>query len=46
MLRRAITDGVDPAGERLDPAMPRWSMSGEDMADLIAYLKTPVGGAN
>ncbi len=46
LLRRAITDGVDPAGERLDPAMPRWSMSGEDMADLIAYLKTPVGGAN
>ena len=45
-LRRAITDGLDPAGESLDPAMPRWSMSAEDMADLTAYLKTPVGGAN
>ncbi|MEH6648180.1 c-type cytochrome [Sulfitobacter sp.] len=45
-LRRVITDGVDPAGERLDPAMPRWSMSAEDMADLIAYLKTLVGGGN
>ena len=45
-LRRAITDGVDPTGERLDPAMPRWFMSAEDMADLIAYLKTPVGGAS
>lgn len=41
-LKRAITDGVDPSGERFDPAMPRWSMAAEDMADLIAYLKTPV----
>lgn len=41
-LRRAITDGVDPGGERLDPAMPQWSMADADMTDLIAYLKTPV----
>lgn len=45
-LRRAITDGIDPAGEPLDPAMPRWSMSADDMTDLTAYLKAPVGGAN
>ncbi len=45
-LRRAITDGVDPAGESLDPAMPRWSMSTEDMVDLAAFLKAPVSGAN
>mgnify|MGYP002336390849 CR=1 FL=1 len=41
-LRRAIAEGVDPGGDPLDPAMPRWSMSAEDMADLIAYLKLPV----
>lgn len=41
-LRRAITDGIDPGGERLDPVIPRWSMADADMTDLIAYLKTPV----
>ncbi len=44
-LRRAITDDVDPGGERLDPVMPRWSMAEGDMTDLIAYLKTPVASA-
>jgi len=39
-LRRAITEGVDPAGAALEFPMPRWQMSGEDLADLIAYLKT------
>ena len=38
-LRRAITDGVSPAGKRLDAAMPRWSMSQSDLDDLIAYLQ-------
>ena len=38
-LRRAITDGVDPAGKQLDPAMPRWSMSRSDLDDLVAYLQ-------
>ena len=42
-LRRAITQGVDPGGKSLDPAMPRWSMSTQDLDDLIAYLKSPVG---
>lgn len=45
-LRRAISEGVDPAGEPLDRAMPRWSMSAADMDDLVAYLKTPAGAAN
>jgi hypothetical protein len=40
-LRRAITEGLDPAGERLDPDMPRWSIAGPDLADLIAFLKSP-----
>jgi len=36
---RAIRQGVDPAGNRLAPAMPRFSMSSEDLAALVAYLK-------
>lgn len=38
-LRRAITQGIDPSGERLDDTMPRWTMSPADLNDLIAYLK-------
>lgn len=38
-LRRAITMGLDPAGAELDSAMPRYRMSHEDCADLVAYLK-------
>jgi hypothetical protein len=37
-LRRAITLGLDPAGESLDPAMPRWSMSPSDLNDLVTFL--------
>lgn len=36
---RAVTGGVDPSGNNLLAAMPRYRMSAEDMADLIAYLK-------
>jgi ABC-type branched-subunit amino acid transport system substrate-binding protein len=36
---RATLAGVDPAGNTLQVAMPRYKMSAEDMADLIAYLK-------
>jgi ABC-type branched-subunit amino acid transport system substrate-binding protein len=36
---RAVTLGIDPAGNRLDPAMPRFVMSPRDLADLTAYLK-------
>lgn len=38
-LRRAITHGIDPAGQQLNVAMPRWNMSPADMNDLIAYLQ-------
>ncbi len=38
-LARAITNGVDPAGNSLDAAMPRYIIADDDMADLIAYLK-------
>lgn len=35
----AVVHGVDPNQNRLAAAMPRYRMSAEDMADLIAYLK-------
>lgn len=34
----AVRDGLDPAGNSLDMAMPRYSMSDADMRDLVAYL--------
>lgn len=40
LIKRAITRGLDPAGEPLDSAMPRWRMSERDLSDLLAYLKT------
>lgn len=38
-LELAITRGVDPAGNKLQNAMPRYQMSKEDLADLVVYLK-------
>jgi ABC-type branched-subunit amino acid transport system substrate-binding protein len=38
-LELAITRGTDPAGNKLLNVMPRYQMTGSDMADLIAYLK-------
>ncbi len=38
-IARAIRDGVEPDGERLEAPMPRWGMSASEMRDLIAYLK-------
>ena len=38
-LRRAIAEGIDSAGNPLHAAMPRYSMSPEDLSDLVAYLK-------
>ena len=39
-LELAITRGTDPAGNRLQSVMPRYQMSREDLADLIAYLRS------
>lgn len=36
---RALTSGVDPAGNKLAVAMPTYQMPQQEMADLIAYLK-------
>jgi ABC-type branched-subunit amino acid transport system substrate-binding protein len=38
-LARAITRGLDPAGNRLEGAMPRFQLHEDDLRDLIAYLK-------
>ena len=36
---RALTGGIDPAGNKLAVAMPVYRMPQQDMVDLIAYLK-------
>lgn len=36
---RSIIAGIDPASNPLDRSMPIYQMSGEDMADLVAYMK-------
>jgi ABC-type branched-subunit amino acid transport system substrate-binding protein len=38
-LVSAVCLGVDPAGNKLHPAMPRYQISREEMSALIAYLK-------
>ena len=38
-LELAITRGLDPAGNKLLNVMPRYQMSPDDLADLVAYLK-------
>lgn len=39
-LKRAIVEGIDPAGEKLDDEMPRWRMSEQDLDDLVGFIKT------
>lgn len=36
---RALTTGIDPAGNNMLVAMPRYRMSPQDISDLVAYLK-------
>lgn len=38
-VARAITEGVDPAGNKLAPTMPVYTMPREDLDALIAYLR-------
>jgi hypothetical protein len=38
-LRRALIDGLDPAGNPLDGSMPRYRISGRDWKALVAYMK-------
>jgi ABC-type branched-subunit amino acid transport system substrate-binding protein len=39
LFARSLVQGVDPAGNEMAVAMPRFRISSEDVADLIAYLK-------
>jgi ABC-type branched-subunit amino acid transport system substrate-binding protein len=39
LLKRAVTMGLDPAGNPLHAVMPRFRLSLQDMADLTAYIK-------
>jgi cytochrome c oxidase subunit II len=39
-LRRAVTQGVDPSGDKLDAAMPRWHLANQEWSALLAYLKS------
>ena len=39
LLVRAIALGTDASGNRLDPAMPRYQLTHEQAADLVAYLE-------
>jgi ABC-type branched-subunit amino acid transport system substrate-binding protein len=38
-LELAITCGTDPGGNKLLNVMPRYALSVQDLADLVAYLK-------
>jgi ABC-type branched-subunit amino acid transport system substrate-binding protein len=38
-VRKAITGGLDPAGNVLSSAHPRFGMDREDLDDLLAYIK-------
>ena len=35
----AVTRGIDPAGNRLAPVMPRYELTSADLEDLVAYLE-------
>lgn len=39
-FRLAVVEGKDPDGTQLNTGMPRYNMSNEDLADVIAFLKT------
>jgi len=39
-FRRAVVEGRHPNGDPVDPNMPRWNLSDQDLADLFAFLKT------
>ncbi|MBT3205027.1 MAG: ABC transporter substrate-binding protein [Gammaproteobacteria bacterium] len=36
---KAVTEGIDSSGNKLDTSMPRFNISRQDARDLVAYLK-------
>jgi mono/diheme cytochrome c family protein len=36
---RAVRDGIDPEGDRLNAPMPQWRLTDAEMAALVAHLK-------
>jgi mono/diheme cytochrome c family protein len=36
----AMTQGIEPSGETLEPPMPRWDLTPAQVEALIAFLKT------
>ncbi len=40
LIKRAITQGIDADGKRLEPPMPLWQVTDSDLNDLLEYLKT------
>jgi len=40
LLERAISTGVDNQGKKLDPVMPRWTLSKQDLHDVAMYVLT------
>lgn len=38
-IARAIREGIEPNGGKMNPYMPRWGMDDADMNGLIGYLK-------
>jgi mono/diheme cytochrome c family protein len=39
-IMKAVTQGLDPEGSRLEAPMPQWQLTGSEWTDLLAYLKT------
>lgn len=37
---RALRDGIDPEGDRLDAPMPQWRPTDDEVAALVAYLES------
>ncbi len=38
LLERAIATGVDNEGQKLNPMMPRWKLSQQDLHDVAQYV--------
>ena len=40
LLERAISSGIDNEGKPLNPVMPRWKLSSNDLRDVAQYVLT------